>query len=205
MKTIVFATQKGGAGKTTLCRSLAVEASQEGNGKIGLLDLDPQGTLTKWCQRRENKELKLVQGIKTADQIPQAIEALKEGGFRYLFIDTIGSRDEVKDHAIAVADFVVMPCQASQDDLDALALTISEVKEANKPFAFILSKTVRTRLNDMIGRVLGQHGKVCPTNFTSRIAHVEAAAQGKTAPEIGSKPAQDEITNIWAYVKEQMK
>ena len=46
MKTIVIASQKGGAGKTTLAAHLAVTAEQEGAGPAVLIDTDPQGSLS---------------------------------------------------------------------------------------------------------------------------------------------------------------
>ena len=52
MKVIVFANQKGGAGKTTLTGHLAVQAEQEGLGPVALMDSDPQGSLAEWWNER---------------------------------------------------------------------------------------------------------------------------------------------------------
>ena len=59
MDIIVAASQKGGAGKTTLIRSLAV-ATQQAYGSTAILDTDPQGSLTSWWNRREAQEPALV-------------------------------------------------------------------------------------------------------------------------------------------------
>ena len=40
MKIIVLASQKGGAGKTTLCGHLSVQAALDGH-KVALIDTDP--------------------------------------------------------------------------------------------------------------------------------------------------------------------
>src|SRR4051794_39515401 len=53
MQTIVVASQKGGAGKTTTARHLAVEAERQGEGPVALIDVDPQGGLARWWNRRE--------------------------------------------------------------------------------------------------------------------------------------------------------
>ena len=52
MHTIAFLTQKGGAGKTTLAASLAVAAAGAGE-KVIALDLDSQGSLARWAERRK--------------------------------------------------------------------------------------------------------------------------------------------------------
>lgn len=48
MHVLVLASQKGGAGKTTLSRHLAVEAERAGEGPVILIDADPQGGLASW-------------------------------------------------------------------------------------------------------------------------------------------------------------
>ena len=45
-------SQKGGAGKSTLARQLAVLAGE--SGASVLIDRDPQETSTKWWQRRQS-------------------------------------------------------------------------------------------------------------------------------------------------------
>ena len=47
MKTITFALQKGGTGKTSISVSTAVQLTESGN-KVLLLDADPQGNATTW-------------------------------------------------------------------------------------------------------------------------------------------------------------
>jgi len=42
---LTIASQKGGAGKTTLSAHLAVEAERAGRGPVAVVDTDPQGSL----------------------------------------------------------------------------------------------------------------------------------------------------------------
>ena len=51
MKTIALIGQKGGSGKTTIATALAVRAALDGKS-VALIDLDPQGTATKWAELR---------------------------------------------------------------------------------------------------------------------------------------------------------
>ncbi len=55
MRTITFATQKGGPGKSTLAIGLAVAAMQMGE-RVSLLDTDRQGTVANWRGRRSHPE-----------------------------------------------------------------------------------------------------------------------------------------------------
>ena len=51
-RIICVAQQKGGAGKTTLVSNLAIAYLAAGKS-VGLLDTDPQGSLGKWLDIRE--------------------------------------------------------------------------------------------------------------------------------------------------------
>ena len=53
MRILTLASQKGGAGKTTLAAHIAVEAERAGAGPVALIDLDPQGSLAAWWNSRE--------------------------------------------------------------------------------------------------------------------------------------------------------
>jgi chromosome partitioning protein len=51
MRSIAFISQKGGTGKTTLTASLAVAVAAAGE-KVVALNLDSQGSLVRWSERR---------------------------------------------------------------------------------------------------------------------------------------------------------
>ena len=53
MHVIVLASQKGGAGKTTLAAHLAVAAEAARRRAGRLIDADPQGSLSAWWNMRE--------------------------------------------------------------------------------------------------------------------------------------------------------
>ena len=53
MRILTIASQKGGAGKTTLAAHLAVEAEHTGAGPVAVVDTDPQGSLAAWWNSRE--------------------------------------------------------------------------------------------------------------------------------------------------------
>lgn len=55
MKTILVASSKGGAGKTTLASNLAAHFALDGKRTV-LVDADPQGSSMHWAQRRAELE-----------------------------------------------------------------------------------------------------------------------------------------------------
>ena len=64
MKIIACLSQKGGGGKSTLARCLAVELTKQKN-KVLLVDLDiQQKTSQEWAERRKRKEVKLYERLK---------------------------------------------------------------------------------------------------------------------------------------------
>lgn len=201
MKTIVLATQKGGAGKSTLTRNLAVQAVKDGR-KVAILDLDPQGTTAAWWGAREADDIELVT-LPAASQIPAAQEALKSEGVEFLFIDTPGKNDPGLGHALKAASLVLIPVQPSPDDLRAIGQTLAAVDEAGRPYAFVMSRTVRSRLLDDAIRAVAAQGRVAPINIASRVVYPETAADGTAAPEAGDSKAIAEIAALWAYVEEK--
>ncbi|NEL80773.1 MAG: ParA family protein, partial [Xanthomonas perforans] len=55
MKTVLVAGSKGGVGKTTIATNLAAHAALQGQRTV-LADADPQGSSTRWAQRRASLE-----------------------------------------------------------------------------------------------------------------------------------------------------
>ena len=136
MKVILFASQKGGSSKTTLCRCLAVAADQAGVGAVGMIDTDPQGTLTKWWKRRAAQTPNLLRLRSIRDDLAATLEAAREGGLAYVFMDTQGAITESLAAVIPYADTVIIPVRASPDDLEAVPETLRIIQPAAKPFRF---------------------------------------------------------------------
>ena len=55
MKTILVAGSKGGVGKTTIATHLAAHSALQGKRTV-LADADPQGSATRWAERRAELE-----------------------------------------------------------------------------------------------------------------------------------------------------
>ena len=198
MKVVVVTNQKGGAGKTTVCRNLAVAA---GKG-VALIDRDPQGSLTAWWNRREAETpiLATVQG-----SIGDTLTALREAKIRLAFIDTPPSVNPGLAELLALADFILIPVRPTPDDLDAVGPTLALVEKSGRAFGFVLTQAkARTRLALEAVPALAQHGKVAPVVVYDRIEYPTAALSGRGVTEGGEGPAAQEMTQLLQYVTTQL-
>jgi chromosome partitioning protein len=199
MHIIVVASQKGGAGKTTLTRSLAV-AAQQTAGMTALLDTDPQGSLTSWWNRRESETPVLVK-VDPAD-LESGIAKLEAAGVEYLFIDTPPSVHPELEQLLERATLTIIPVRPSPDDLDAVGDTLSLVEKAGCPFVFVLTQA---RLQMQAVMALAKHGKLAPTVIHDRTDFPTAAITGKTVTEIEQEgPSANEVREVLAYVLTQL-
>ncbi|MEM9422132.1 MAG: AAA family ATPase, partial [Pseudomonadota bacterium] len=85
-QVIVFASQKGGSGKTTLSGHIAVQAELSGAGPVALIDTDPQGSMAKWWNARSSETP--VFARTTVENLAHDIALLKQSGIRLIVIDT---------------------------------------------------------------------------------------------------------------------
>ena len=131
MYVVVLASQKGGAGKTTLAAHLAVAAEIAGYGPTVLIDTDPQATLSQWWQRREATTPAMAEA--TLSELSGKLRELSEGGFRLVFIDTPGRVSLANREVIALADLVLVPIKPSVADLWTIRSTIEDVLRRTGP------------------------------------------------------------------------
>jgi chromosome partitioning protein len=199
MKTICIAAQKGGAGKTTLARNLAVAAVQDGQ-RVLCLDLDPQQSLRQWWQGRDSDAPMML----ARDPMPRAIRDTLEaaqGRFDLVVIDTPPAAPAWLAETLRAADMALIPVRPSPDDLRAVGATIAALQAAGVPFAFVMSQTPRAKITEEAARVLAQHGRVAPINIAQRVIYAETGATGQGVTETSDLRAAQELAAIWNYVK----
>ena len=86
MRVLVLASRKGGVGKTSLSRHLAVEAERRGAGPTALIDTDPQAGLSRWWNRRAAETPAFI--TTSLEDLPDTLEKLRLGGFGLVVVDT---------------------------------------------------------------------------------------------------------------------
>ncbi len=204
MRVIVFASQKGGSGKTTICGHMAVQAARTGHGPVAMIDTDPQGSLAQWASERRNAEPGYIQ-LELANLREGLIEARKEG-YRLVCVDTPPSLTREISKALSYADLVVMPTRPSPHDIRAVGVTVDLVEFHNKPMVFIINgATPRARITSDAAVALSQHGTVAPSFIHNRVDYAASMIDGRTVMEV--KPdgtSANEIAEVWSYLAERL-
>ena len=141
MAVIAFASQKGGVGKSTLCRALAVEAIRAGLKTI-VSDLDAaQGTVHEWAKDRAKLGLEPPVTVRLCRT---AAEALDGAGEVDLLVVDGPAKADVETLALArVADLIVQPCGGGLDDLRPAIRTFNGLIDRGVPRDRLLMALVR--------------------------------------------------------------
>lgn len=223
MKVCVIASRKGGGGKTTIARHLAVEASEQNYGPVCIVDADPMLGLAQWWSRRASSEPRLLHALADTEEVtpanirrlvgegrlplpisklPTSLMVAAKVGYKICIIDTAPATDDDVRACIAACDLVIMPVRPTQDDLDAIGDTLRAVKAAGKPSAFVLNAAGKGAVSTRVaGNALVHRGELAePTiHRAEAIPATRGGGQviGETAPESG---AAAEFRGLWRYV-----
>jgi chromosome partitioning protein len=205
VEILTIASQKGGAGKTTLSAHLAVEAERQKRGPVAIVDTDPQGSLADWWNQRR-AETPLFAAVEVVRLAPH-MAALRQQRVNLVVIDTPPALLQPIRAAIQVADLVLIPARPSPQDLRAVGVVVEMAEQLNKPFCFVVNgATPRTTIALEAVQALAQHGPVAPVIVHQRIDFAGSMVDGRTVGEI-TPPSRsaDEMTQLWKYVDTQTR
>lgn len=204
MRVLVFASQKGGSGKTTLAGHIAVEAERAGDGPVALIDTDPQGSMSKWWNSRQASTPVFIQSV--FSQLYSDLQQIRQAGYKLVVVDTPPAVTRAIAEVVAVADLLVLPTRPSPHDLRAVGPTVDIAESHNKPVVFAINAaTRRARITSEAAVALSQHGTVAPVNIHNRVDFAASMIDGRTVMETdpGGQSAE-EIGELWQYLKERL-
>ena len=177
MKVLVLASQKGGAGKTTIAAHVGVAAELADAGPVVLIDTDPQGSLSAWWNSREADTPALAST--TLAELPEKLAALAQAGFKLAVIDTPPAITEAIRDVVKLADLVLIPTRPSPHDLRAVGSTVDIAQEVARPFAFVVTQAKpNARLTVQAVAALSAHGAVAPAIVHDRVDYAASMVDG---------------------------
>jgi cellulose biosynthesis protein BcsQ len=213
MEVLVFASRKGGSGKSTLTAHLAAHAHKPARRCL-LIDTDPQGSLTLWHKLRVAEGVTDDLPIKTIQRnIADAVKEAKHDGFDWVFIDTAPNMSASVTDAMRTATLVVVPCRPGVFDLEAVKDTIGFAREVRKPYAVVLNAAPPKRQDaesPAVTLAREEFGKlnipVWGGQITQRANFSAALAEGEGAKEYEAhSSAAAEIGRLWVAIEKSVK
>lgn len=132
MPTIVFASPKGGAGKSTSAVILATELASAG-AEITIIDADPNKPVARWGRLPGKPETLRVIDDVTERTIIRTIEA-EANRAAFVIVDLEGTASRMVPYAMSRADLVLIPTRGSVLDAVEAVSAIREVKQQEEAF-----------------------------------------------------------------------
>jgi chromosome partitioning protein len=205
LKVLVVASQKGGSGKTTLAGHLAVQAELNGDGPVGLIDVDPQGSLADWWNERTAPNPFFIQTA--VPRLADDIRELAAHGLEMLIIDTPPALTATIADVIRVADLVLVPTRPSPHDLRSIGATVALAEELGKPLLFVLNGAApRARITNEAVAVLSRSGTLVPSIIHQRVDFAASMIDGRTVMELDAiSRSAKEIAKLWDYLKNRLE
>ena len=210
---LVFASSKGGVGKSTICAALGAALAERGD-RVLILDLDQSRTVERW-HRNAIANSNVVDGL-TVEAVPAAqfTDRMRDLGagetYDHILIDLAGAREVTLFKAIARADLVIIPAQASAPDIREALVIVGDVRDIEEtagrkiPYRLLLTKMgpLRTRVSDFAYNELARLGLPLLSAIGERTAYREMFLSGDPPTRIDpNSGAGAEILDLLARIE----
>jgi chromosome partitioning protein len=203
---ILAASPKGGCGKTTLTRNLAVAAVHD-KINAATADLDPQATLTIWSRRRPEVELSIPHYRVGWNDAEALLDDGELQAHDVILIDTppsIESQPGAFSKLLSAADVVLVPCRPTFDDAESAAPFLKHLRSLGKSAVVVLN-FVKPRVNtNTVKSYLLEHGEICPIEIADRTDYARAGAKGLGLLDVPNHVGGEEVQGVWRFVKSKV-
>jgi len=214
MPTIVFATPKGGAGKSTSAVILATELAGKG-GTVTIIDADPNKPVSQWAKLPGRPQTLSVVADATEETIIDQINEAKRHS-QFVIVDLEGTASATVTFAVSRADLVIIPTQGSHLDAAESVKALKLVRNMEKardgqaiPTAILFTRTsaaIRPRtLQAIEAEFLKAGERVLDTQINERDAFRAIFSFGGTLSDLDHAQVSNipaAITNARAFAGE---
>jgi chromosome partitioning protein len=199
-KVLTMAQQKGGAGKTTLVAQLAVAFAQAGQ-RIALVDIDPQGSLTRWFRIREeaNGGINSISLTAVTGWRAQAVVEKLKASHDIVVIDSAPHAEIEAKIAVRAADLIIVPIQPSPLDLWATEPTLALARSEKRQAAIVINRArTRMKLAEEVSLRIAELGaRVAESTLGNRTSFAASMLDGRGVVETAPRSkAAEEITAL---------
>lgn len=193
-RRILFTSQKGGVGKSTLARATAVALAGQGR-KVLLADFDvDQQTCMRWAAQRRARGLEPMIDAQSFDKEKTLKSALK--GYDDVVIDTRGHQNRQSRGLAISSDVVFLPSSYSSDDVVPTLRVVERLREEGVPpsrLAIVFCRTGGSaRQAEQARSILGMNRiNTLPVALPQKDGFVSLFATGRTGTEAPNRFLRD--------------
>ena len=196
---ISLISQKGGVGKSTLARLLAVEIAKAG-WQIKIADLDPaQGTSTKWKMRRDVAALQPDIAVEKFRTVERAIK--ESDNFDLMILDGPAHAEQGGKVMAKASDLILIPTGYSIDDMEPQIEAAYELEDAGispETIKFVFCRAKGSPSEDAVAREYLRKARMTPlNNVLPELASIrQGHAEGRAASEVSFPKVQEKAINL---------
>jgi len=208
---LVLASGKGGSGKTTTARNLAVYAAETGLSVL-LIDLDRQQTLSQWFHRRPTEAAPLsllTLPLRDFDKnLPDIESSLAEQTIRLVIVDTPPGVEEQATPIrllLRKASLVLVPSGQGTPDLSAVVDWMRFLESEKVTAAFLLNRVKRSaRSYQNAKSTLNRAGVLCPIDVRDLEDIQMTYDHGLGVAEVRGAAGSDDFRGVWEFIARKM-
>jgi chromosome partitioning protein len=208
-KWLIITSAKGGSGKTTTARNIAVFAAHAGLS-VAMIDCDMQASLTAWFERRPDEAPTLDHYKVPMGQIVDAMTAI--GSRQDLDLVIVDTPPGVEAHPQSIrdlmrrSDFVIIPSGQGGPDLASVVEWMRFVRREGRKAAFLLNRTKRSAGSFERAKLrLIEEGHLCPFDVRD-LEDIQATHDmGLGVLEVRGASGVEDVRGVWAYVRNELE
>jgi chromosome partitioning protein len=206
-KILVISSAKGGSGKTTTTRNLAICALHDGFS-VATIDLDAQGSLTLWYQRRPEEAPSFEHFKVPIAEGPEALDSVASTKANLIIVDTppgVDADPAAIREVIRRADFVLIPTGQGAPDTETVIGWAKFIRREGCRSAFLLNRSARGKNSFNEAKLeLSRVGALCPFDVRDLEDIQRTHRTGLGVIEVRGAIGSVDLAGVWNYVRNEI-